>query len=242
VTVPSGSDPANSSPAKSSPAKSSPAKSNESRPPPGLTVVLTGGIGSGKSTVASMLAAKGAALVDADAIAREVIAPDGPAFRPVVGRFGDSVVATDGTIDRQALAGVVFSDPQALADLNGITHPHIGRIMIERRASAQSRGGVIVLDIPLLRATHRDELGVDVVVVVDTPVEVAIERLVGQRGFTRSDAEARVGAQMSREERRALADFALDNSGEREDLAGQVERLWSDLESKVAARSGKDPL
>jgi len=198
-----------------------------------VTVVLTGGIGSGKSTVAAMLAEKGASLIDADAIAREVIAPGGPGYEPVVARFGEGVVASDGGIDRQALAAVVFSDPAALTDLNGITHPLIGQIMIERRAAAQSRGGVIVLDIPLLRATHREQLGVDVVVVVDTPVDLAITRLVQQRHFERSDAEARVAAQMSREERRALADFALDNSGGRDDLATQVEHLWADLRTKV---------
>ena len=209
--------------------------------PRSVTVVLTGGIGSGKSTVASMLASKGAALVDADAIAREVIAPGGPAYGPVIERFGDSVVGPDGTIDRQAVASVVFSDPAALADLNAITHPLIGQIMIERRASAQSRGGVIVLDIPLLRATHREQLGVDVVVVVDTPVEVAIDRLVEHRGFERSDAEARVAAQMSREERRALADFTLDNNRPHEDLAAQVDRLWANLESRLTGRGGQDP-
>jgi dephospho-CoA kinase len=201
-----------------------------------VSVVLTGGIGSGKSTVASMLAAKGAKLIDADAIAREVIAPDGAAYAPVVERFGDSVVAPDGTIDRQSLAEVVFSDPAALADLNSITHPVIGQLMIERRAAAESTDGVVVLDIPLLRATHREQFGADLVVVVDTPVEVAVARLVEQRGFQESDAEARVAAQMSREERRALSDLALDNSGGRDDLAVQVERLWADLESRVTAQ------
>lgn len=219
-----------------------PDKSDEPDPPGAVTVVLTGGIGSGKSTVASMLAAKGAAVVDADAIAREVIAPGGPAYDPVVERFGQAVVSPDGTIDRQALAAVVFSDPAALADLNAITHPAIGQIMIERRASAQSRGGVIVLDIPLLRAAHREQLGVDVVVVVDTPVELAIERLVEQRDFDRSDAEARIAAQMSREERRALADFALDNSGERDDLDAQVDQLWVNLESRMARKAGQHGL
>ena len=207
----------------------------------GLTVVLTGGIGSGKSSVASVLAAKGATLVDADAIAREVIAPGGPAYDRVIDRFGEAILGSDGAIDRQALASVVFSDPSALADLNAITHPVIGQIMIERRAEAQARGGIVLLDIPLLRATHREELGVDVVVVVDTPVEVAIERLVAQRGFERSDAEARVAAQMSPEERRRLADFALDNSGDRAALSDQVERLWDDLESRLRS-GGPNPL
>jgi dephospho-CoA kinase len=198
-----------------------------------LTVVVTGGIGSGKSSVASMLEKKGGALVDADAIAREVIAPGGPAFDGVVERFGPSILGPDGAIDRQALASVVFSDASALADLNAITHPVIGQIMVERRAAAQHGGGVVVLDIPLLRAAHRKQLAVDVVVVVDTPVEVAVERLVDQRGFGREDAEARVSAQISREERRALADYFLDNSGDRDALSTQVDELWVQLESRL---------
>jgi dephospho-CoA kinase len=198
-----------------------------------VTVALTGGIGSGKSTVASMLDAKGATLIDADAIAREVIAPGGEAFGPVVERFGQGVLAPDGTIDRKALAQIVFSDPDALSDLNAITHPVIGKTMLERRNAAESLGGVIVLDIPLLRATHRQELAFDVVVVVDTPTDVAVQRLVEQRGFDRRDAEARVAAQMSRQERRALADIALDNTGDRDALEQQVERLWGDFQTRT---------
>ena len=147
-----------------------------------VTVGLTGGIGSGKSTVSRMLESKGAVLIDADAIAREVVAPGGPAYGPVVGRFGDSVVAADGTIDRQALAEIVFSDPEALADLNAVTHPVIGQLMVERRAAAEAAGAVVVMDIPLLKATHREQIGFDVVVVVDAPVDVAVARLVDQRG------------------------------------------------------------
>jgi dephospho-CoA kinase len=198
-----------------------------------LTVGLTGGIGSGKSTVAAMLEAKGALLIDADGVAREVVTPTGAAYAPVVARFGESVLAPDGTIDRKALAAVVFSDPQALADLNDITHPEIGRIMVERRRAADERGGVVVLDVPLMKATHRDQLGFDVIVVVDVPVELAVDRLVGQRGFDRSDAEARVANQISRDERRSLADIVVDNSGDRDRLAEQVDRLWSELESKA---------
>jgi dephospho-CoA kinase len=198
-----------------------------------LAVGLTGGIGSGKSTVAAMLGARGATLIDADAIAREVVTPDGPAYAPVLERFGESVLAADGTIDRNALAAIVFSDPEALADLNAITHPEIGRIMAERRRAADESGGVVVLDVPLMKATHRDQLGFDVVVVVDIPIEIAVDRLVGQRGFERSDAEARVANQISRDERRALADLVVDNTGDRVSLTEQVDRLWSDLESRA---------
>jgi dephospho-CoA kinase len=192
-------------------------------------VGLTGGIGSGKSTAARMLESKGAVLIDADAIAREVVDPGGPAYGPVVERFGDAIVAPDGTIDRKALAEIVFHDAQALADLNAATHPVIGQLMVEGRAAAERAGAVVVMDIPLLKATHREQIGFDVVVVVDTPVDMAVQRLVGERGFDRADAEARLAAQITREERRALADVVLDNSGDIDALRAQVDRLWSDL-------------
>jgi dephospho-CoA kinase len=198
-----------------------------------VTVGLTGGIGSGKSTAARMLESKGAVLIDADAIAREVVAPDGPAYGPVVERFGGIVVAPDGTIDRKALAEIVFHDAQALADLNAATHPVIGQVMVERRAAAERAGAVVVMDIPLLKATHREQIGFDVVVVVDTPVDMAVQRLVDERGFDRTDAEARLAAQITREERRALADVVLDNGGDIDALQAQVDRLWSDLRARA---------
>jgi dephospho-CoA kinase len=176
-----------------------------------------------------MLESKGAVLIDADAIAREVVVPGGPAYGPVVERFGDAVVAPDGTIDRKALAEIVFHDAQALADLNAVTHPVIGQVMVERRAAAERAGAVVVMDIPLLKATHREQIGFDVVVVVDTPVDMAVQRLVDERGFDRTDAEARLAAQITREERRALADVVLDNGGDIDALQAQVDRLWSDL-------------
>jgi dephospho-CoA kinase len=197
----------------------------------GVTVVLTGGVGSGKSTVADMLVARGATLIDADRIAREIVEPGRPAYRAAVERFGQVILNPDGTIDRKALAEIVFSDATALADLNAITHPVIGQEMVERRAAAEASGGVVVLDVPLLKPTHRDQLGFDVVIVVDTPVDIAVSRLIEHRGFERADAEARVAAQMTREERLALADFTIDNSGDREALTTQVERLWSDLQA-----------
>ncbi len=199
-----------------------------------VTVGLTGGIGSGKSTATHMLESKGAVVVDADAIAREVVAPGGAAYGPVVERFGGAVVAPDGTIDRKALAEIVFNDPQALADLNAATHPVIGQLMVERRAAAEQAGAVIVMDIPLLKATHREQLGFDVVVVVDAPTETAVARLVGQRGFDRAAAEARLAAQISRKERRGLADVVLDNSGDLDSLQAQVDRLWPDLLARTS--------
>jgi dephospho-CoA kinase len=197
-----------------------------------LAVGLTGGIGAGKSMVAQLLVDRGATLIDADLVAREVVAPDGPAYRPLVDRFGRSILADDGTVDRPALAAAAFSDPKALADLNAITHPAIGLQMIERRNALAHTDEVVVLAIPLLTPAHRETVGLDVVVVVDCPTEVALERLVDQRGMDRDDAEARVAAQISREERLADADFVVDNSSTVQHLAEEADRLWGWLEER----------
>jgi dephospho-CoA kinase len=189
-------------------------------------VGLTGGIGSGKSTVAAGLTARGAGVVDADAISREIMEPGGAAFGPVVERFGPSVVGPDGRIDRPAVAALVFSDPDALKDLNGITHPIIGQVMAERMAAAAAGSEIVVLDIPLLTIATKDRFTFAAIVVVDTPEDVAVERLVTQRGFTEEDARARIAAQISREERRALANVVLDNSGTRENLETEIDRAW----------------
>jgi len=202
-----------------------------------LAVGLTGGIGSGKSTVGDLLVERGAVLIDADRIAREVVAPGGPAYQPLVDRFGSAVLAPDGTLDRAALAAVVFADAEALAALNGITHPAIGAVMAERRAAHEGTSEVVVLDIPLLNPARRDQLALDVVVVVDCPVELAVSRLVEQRGFTRADAEARVAAQVSRPERLAGADYVVDNSSDRAHLTAEVDRVWAGLR----ARQGAEP-
>jgi dephospho-CoA kinase len=194
-----------------------------------LAVGLTGGIGSGKSTVARLMVERGAILIDADAIAREVVEPGGPAYQPLVERFGQEILHPDGTIDRQALASRAFADKAALEALNSVTHPAIGALMLERRKEQEGRDVVVLLDIPLLKPVHRELLDLDVVVVVDCPVELAVERLVGQRGFDRADAEARVGAQMKREERMAGADVVLDNSGDLAALIRQVDELWESL-------------
>ncbi len=194
-----------------------------------LAVGLTGGIGSGKSSVGELLVQRGAVLIDADRIAREVVVPGGPAFQPLVDRFGTGILAADGTVDRAALAAVAFADPESLAALNAITHPAISVVMAERRAAEEGGDRVVVLDIPLLKPEHRAVLALDVVVVVDCPVEVAVERLVGQRGFSRQDAEARVAAQAGREERRRGADFVIDNSGDRAQLVSEVDHVWAAL-------------
>lgn len=198
---------------------------------------LTGGIGSGKSTVAAALAGRGAAVVDADGIAREVVEPGGVAYGALVERFGPAVLQPDGRLDRQALAEVVFNDADALEDLNGITHPAIGSVVAERIGAATASHDIVVLDIPLLSITTKARIGFDVVVVVDVPEEIAVERLVGQRGFNESDARARIAAQITREERRALADFVIENSGDRSALDAEIDRLWKWLQEKKSGRT-----
>ncbi len=195
-----------------------------------LAVGLTGGIGAGKSMVADLLVGKGAVLVDADRIAREVVAPGGPAYQPMIDRFGPGILDADGNIDRPAVAAIVFGDPEALADLNAITHPAIGVAMIQRKDEFADTDHVVVLDIPLLKTIHRETLSLAAVVVVDTPVDIALDRLVNLRGMPREDAEARVAAQIDRRTRLEGADLVIDNSGDEQQLAGEVERVWDELE------------
>lgn len=202
-----------------------------------LAVGLTGGMGSGKSTVADLLVERGAVLIDADRIAREVVAPDGPAYPALVARFGPGILHDDGTVDRPALAAVAFADPDALAALNAITHPAIGAVMTQRRLAEEGTDHVVVFDVPLLAPAHRDVLSLDVVVVVDCPVEVALARLVAERGFTRAEAEARMAAQPSREERRRGADYVVDNASDRDALVREVDRLWTSLVERATASS-----
>lgn len=187
---------------------------------------LTGGIGCGKSTVADGLVARGATLIDADVIAREVVAPGEPAHAALVERFGDGILAPDGTIDRPALAARTFGDADAVAALNAITHPAIGLEMLRRLGEEAGTDHTVVLAIPLLRAEHRETMRLDAVVVVDCPFAVALERLVGQRGMDPADAQARIAAQPSREDRLAGADFVLSNAGTPGDLDGEIDRLW----------------
>lgn len=212
---------------------------------------LTGGIGSGKSTVSALLEERGAVVVDADRIAREVVAPGGPAYQPVVDRFGPGVVTADGAIDRPALAAVVFADPSARADLEAITHPVVGAAMAERLTAQAGTDHVVVLDVPLLveggrrrsggeASGQRRDLphGVAAVVVVDTPPEVAVSRLVRDRGMKAAEIEARMAAQATREDRLALADVVIDNSGSSEDLVGEVDRAWDWIED-LRRRKGR---
>jgi dephospho-CoA kinase len=191
-----------------------------------LAVGLTGGIGSGKSAVADQLVARGALLIDADQVARDVVAPGGPAYQPLIDRFGTGIVAPDGTIDRPALAAVAFADEATRLELNAITHPAIGIAMIRARDALADTDKIVVLAIPLLTAVHRETVTLHKVVVVDCPTEIALERLMAHRGFDRTDAEARIRSQISREERVKEADYVIDNSGDLTALEGEVAKLW----------------
>jgi dephospho-CoA kinase len=191
-----------------------------------LAVGLTGGIGSGKSAVADLLVSRGALLIDADQVARDVVTPGGPAYQPLIDRFGPRIVAADGTIDRPALAAVAFTDDAARADLNSITHPAIGVAMIGALEAQAESERIVLLAIPLLTALHRETMKLDRVVVVDCPTDIALDRLLSQRGMDRADAEARIRAQISREERKENADYVLDNSGDRASLEAGVADLW----------------
>lgn len=196
-----------------------------------LVVGLTGGIGSGKSTVAGLLAERGAAIVDADAVAREVVEPGMPAHAEIVERFGKDVLNDDGTIDRQRLADIIFADEQARLDLNSITHPRIGEEFMRRVATAVEGGAaIIVCDVPLLAEAQARMYGT--VIVVEAPEETRLERLV-IRGVARGDARARMATQASDEERRAIADFVVDNQGSVEELTPQVDQLWVELLGKA---------
>ena len=175
-----------------------------------------------------MLAERGAIVVDADRLAREAVELGTEGYRAVVDRFGPHVVAGDGALDRKALAGVVFDDPAALADLNAIVHPPVRAAIAGRVAELAGTGAVVVLEIPLLVESGRS-YGASQVIVVDCPEEVAVRRLVEGRGMDAADARRRIAAQASRAERRAAADIVIDNSGSVDDLRRQVDAVWTDL-------------
>ena len=193
------------------------------------TVGLTGGIGSGKSSVSALLRDRGAAVVDADLVAREVVEPGSPGLAAVVDAFGPDVLRPDGSLDRPALAARAFADPERLATLNAITHPLIAQRTAQLLEQAARDGAeVLVHDVALL--VENGLVGAyDVVVVVDVPAEVQLRRLVEQRGMDRADAEARIARQATREQRLAVADEVLDNSGTPQELEAQVGALWERL-------------
>ena len=190
-----------------------------------LEIGLTGGIGSGKSTVAAMLVERGATLLDADAMVRGLQLPGMPVFVAMAERWGDRILDDAGGLDRQVVADIVFADPDELAALNGIVHPAVGDEMIRRRRELAATDATVILDIPLLvESGHRGLAGV---IVVDVDPDVAVERLVSDRGFTSVDARNRISMQASRAERLDRADLVVDNSGTLDDLAGQVDLAWT---------------
>ena len=193
-----------------------------------LRVGLTGGIGSGKSAVSARLSTLGATIIDADALAREVVARGTEGLAEIVATFGDGVLAADGSLDRPGLGRLVFGDEAALQKLNAITHPRVGRLMIAAVKAAEDRGdAAIVYDVPLLVESKLQD-GYDAIVVVECPREIRLERLE-KRGLPRAEAEARMAAQASDEQRRAVATVVLDNGGTLAALHEQVDRAWADL-------------
>ncbi|HUR05718.1 MAG TPA: dephospho-CoA kinase [Nonomuraea sp.] len=198
-----------------------------------LKIGLTGGIGSGKSEVSKRLAARGAVVIDADKIAREVVEPGTPGLARVVATFGEEVLHPDGSLNREKLGAIVFADPDRLAALNGIVHPLVG----ERVADLQSQAdadAIVVYDVPLL-AENRLAPMYDVVIVVDAADEVRIARLAEHRGMPEQDAKARIAAQATRQERLAVADIVIGNEGDLDDLEIKVSQVWDDL----VTRSGR---
>jgi dephospho-CoA kinase len=193
-----------------------------------MRIAVTGGIGSGKSAVAARLAARGAVVVDADRIAREVVEPGTPGLAAIVAAFGDAVLTTEGALDRPAMAAIVFADPQRRAALEAIVHPLVGRRSAELLAAAPP-DAVVVYDVPLLAESAGGALGrpseFDAVVVVEAPLEDRVARLVA-RGLTEADARARVAVQATDEARRAIADHVVRNDGDLVHLDAEVDRLW----------------
>ncbi len=204
-----------------------------------LLVGLTGGIGAGKSTVAALLAERGAVILDADQVAREVVEPDQPAFAALVKEFGPEIVGADGRLDRQALANRAFATPESKAALDAITHPAIhtefGRRMLE------APDGIVVMDVPLLvESKTAAERGYEVVIVVEAPEALRLDRLEN-RGVPREDAAARMRAQATDEERRAVATHLIDNGTDHTALVAQVDAVWADLQARHTANTTPPP-
>jgi dephospho-CoA kinase len=199
-----------------------------------LLVGLTGGIGAGKSSVADLLAERGAVIIDADEVARAVVEPRQPALEKLVERFGSGILEGDGRLDRQALAKLAFVDDESRRDLEAITHPAINEEFGRRVAEAPS-DAIIVLDVPLLTESPQARArGYQIVIVVEAPRDVRLARLEA-RGVDRADAEARMAAQAGDEERRKIATHVVDNSGDRASLERQIDELWADLQRRHEA-------
>lgn len=189
-----------------------------------ILIGLTGGMGSGKSSVSALLARRGATIIDADAIARELQRPGGAVFGAMVERFGEEIVAHDGELDRQAVADIVFGDAGALEDLNAMVHPAVGAEIARRIELEAPTDHVVILDVPLLVESGRSDMAATIVVDVDP--EVAVTRLVEHRGMREDDVRARMSRQVSRQERLAHADHVIHNSGTPADLEHAVGETW----------------
>ncbi len=196
-----------------------------------VRVGLTGGVASGKSTVSAILAELGAVVIDADLLARQVVAPGTEGLREVEAAFGPQVITADGELDRPAVGAVVFADEEKRRTLERIIHPRVRRLGAELEAAA-GPDAVVVHDIPLLTETGQADT-FDAVVVVDVPVETQVQRMVDARGMSEVDARARVAAQASREQRRAVATYVIDNSGTREDLRERVAEVFAELSGRA---------
>ncbi|MDL4820598.1 dephospho-CoA kinase [Actinomadura opuntiae] len=199
-----------------------------------LKVGLTGGIGSGKSEVSARLDRRGAVVIDADKIAREVVEPGTPGLAAVVAEFGEDVLLPSGALDREKVGRIVFADPDRLAALNAIVHPLVGERMQELMDAAPA-DAIVVYDVPLLAENGLAGM-YDAVVVVDAPEETQLDRLTSRRGMTEEDARARMANQATREQRRAVATHVIDNSGTLDDLKSQVDALWETLTRQAATR------
>ena len=199
-----------------------------------LLVGLTGGIGSGKSTVARMLEERGAVVFDADLLAREAVEPGTPGHTAVIERFGADVLAPGGELDREALASIVFADPSARRDLEQIVHPEVRRLFAEGSEAYRDTDRIVVFSAPLLVESGM-HTAFEILVVVSATVATQIERLMRQRGMSEPAIRARIDAQAPLEDKAAVADFLVDNEGTLAELESQVERLWHDLSARTVA-------
>ncbi len=200
-----------------------------------MLVGLTGGIGSGKSTVSRMLADRGAVIIDADELARRAVEPGTPGFQKVVEGFGPGVVRPDGSLDREAVAARVFADPEARRTLEGITHPEVFRLYREEIERYRDGDSVVVFDAPLIVEAGAAD-GFDVLVVVSASVDEQVRRLMADRGMSEEDARARIEAQYPLEKKEAVADVVIRNDGSIAELESQVEELWRDLTTRAGPR------
>ena len=204
-----------------------------------ILIGLTGNIAAGKSTVAALLAERGATIIDADVLAREAVEPGTPALRAIVARWGTAILGADGALDRAALRHVVFDRPDELEALNAIVHPEVARLRDAAIAAARARGArVVMCDIPLLFERRLVEQ-FDRILLVDAPRPVRLERLMRDRGLSHEEAVQMIAAQMPAELKRARADFVIENAGTREQLAARVRDVWDALRDGASAEPAR---